>query len=352
MAIGKLRSVQVLRAFAALGVVAFHTSGPVIRQGWSAHAFQAITRYGLAGVDVFFVISGLVMVLVTHGKANGTATASQFALSRLRRIVPIYWLLTALMLVLANVAPSMFARHYPIWHIVASFLFLPARDPSGLIAPVLNVGWTLNYEMLFYALFAFALVFTRFRLIVVTMILVALSLCALLPREGVVHTFYTSPTMLEFCYGCFIGHLLVTGRRLSASIGAAFLIATLAIPAVLGVKMTDLNRFITFGLPALSLACVFVAMESKIRWSGLLQRIGDASYSLYLTHIFIIPGVVWGFARVDERHQIPGNFVCAVIVLCSVAVGWLVYETVEKRLLRAMPTIGERRAGQQLTKGG
>ena len=124
-------SLQVLRALAALGVVAFHTEGDVGKSGWVPHLFQHASRYGEIGVDVFFVISGFVIALVSYGEPRGLASARKFTLARIARIVPLYWALTAFFVALIAIAPSAFGHaRLDLWHVITSFLFL-AVDQLG-----------------------------------------------------------------------------------------------------------------------------------------------------------------------------------------------------------------------------
>jgi peptidoglycan/LPS O-acetylase OafA/YrhL len=93
--IKKYQSIQALRALAALGVAAFHTHGVVVAHGWLPHSFPCVSRYGEIGVEVFFVISGFVLAWVTHGEPRGFASARSFIATRIARVVPLYWILTA-----------------------------------------------------------------------------------------------------------------------------------------------------------------------------------------------------------------------------------------------------------------
>ncbi|MBB5446480.1 MULTISPECIES: acyltransferase [unclassified Paraburkholderia] len=152
--IRKYRSIQALRALAALGVVAFHTDGIVAAHGWLVHVFPRVSRYGEIGVDVFFVIFGFVMALVTRGLPSGIQSARSFICSRIARVVPLYWILTALFIALVALVsfvpgvPEAFCHaRVSAWHALSSFLFLPSMSWTGMAAPVLGVGWTLNYEM-------------------------------------------------------------------------------------------------------------------------------------------------------------------------------------------------------------
>ena len=122
-------------------------------------------------MDVFFVISGLVIFLATADKA---LTPWRFMLMRVARIAPAYWFYTVLLAGLAAAMPSMFADvELELGHILLSMFFIPAQNPAGYgVYPLLDVGWTLNFEMLFYCLFAVALLVPEaYRLWVVAVLL-------------------------------------------------------------------------------------------------------------------------------------------------------------------------------------
>ena len=115
---------------------------------------------GNAGVDLFFVISGFVMVYASErmfGRAGGQL---QFITRRLIRIVPLYWLVTPLYLVMALAIPA-FEKSYSVASVVASYLFIPWPRLDGIMQPLVGQGWTLNYEMFFYAIFAAAILAPR-----------------------------------------------------------------------------------------------------------------------------------------------------------------------------------------------
>ena len=140
-----LYGIQYLRALAALAVVVFHAAER------SGYAFAI----GAAGVDVFFVISGFIMWVIADRRP---LSPGRFLADRIRRIVPVYWLATGVMVAgaLAGLFPNLVLT---VEHVVASLAFVPARSPStGALWPVLVQGWTLNYEMFFYLVFAASLV--------------------------------------------------------------------------------------------------------------------------------------------------------------------------------------------------
>ncbi|SMG46165.1 acyltransferase family protein [Paraburkholderia susongensis] len=337
--IRKYRSIQALRALAALGVVAFHTDGIVAAHGWLAHVFPHVSRYGEIGVDVFFVISGFVMALVTHGVPPGPASARSFMFARIARVVPLYWILTALFIAFVAFVPGVpeafdHAR-VTAWHALTSFLFLPSMSWTGIAAPVLGVGWTLNYEMWFYVVFAVAMCVTRRRLLAVGSFLLLTSALHLLPGQGVAFAFYTNPLVLEFVFGCGVGALYASGRTVPVAAAAGLLLAVAAAGAF-APRLTDANRFLVFGLPALAVVAAGLSVESKVRWSAWLERIGDASYSLYLTHLLSMPAVAGIVQLIDARHRLPGDLVGAVVVVASVAIALASYRWVERPASRAV----------------
>jgi peptidoglycan/LPS O-acetylase OafA/YrhL len=331
----KFESIQALRALAALGVVAFHTNGNVLAYGWQPHWFALISRFGEIGVDVFFVISGFIMVFVTHEQAPGFASAKSFIAARIARIVPLYWLLTLLFILLLVVVPSSFGNaSFNAWNALTSFVFFPSLNWAGITAPVVGVGWTLNYEMWFYLVFAAAMCVTRHRVLVTATFLALTSLLRLLPDGGVVHQFYTNPLVLEFVFGCCVGVFYTSGRTISLPVALVLLIATAVAGKAFAPTLTDTNRFLVFGLPALAVFIAGLSLESKVRWNALLERIGDSSYSLYLTHVFSVPIAAKVLRMLDHQHRLAGDWVCVAVVVVATAVGLVSYRLLERPLGR------------------
>lgn len=291
----EFRTVQALRGVACLLVVAYHAI-----DAWGAGqspptAADAIWPNGAAGVDMFFVISGFVMALSSAGLA-GLVGARRFMVRRCRRLVPLYWLMTAAKLaVLGSLPAGMLAgQAFPgAWPIAASLLFLPARDAAGAIRPVLGVGWTLQFEMLFYALFALGLVLRRPPWRVVLPLLVPLAAAGFLRQpDWPAPLVLANGLVLEFALGmgvaAWIGGPATPGPRLS------ILLAAIGLAMVLTLPQPGPWRFAVWGLPA---ACVLLGAAGLERiahgrlpmW---LLRAGDASYAIYLLHPFIVPPLV------------------------------------------------------------
>jgi exopolysaccharide production protein ExoZ len=150
-------TVQALRAVAALLVVLLHAF-----ETWGERVDPAAPEVnwenGAAGVDIFFIISGFVMVISSRRLADRPDAWLIFLRHRVVRIVPLYWLLTTVKIFAVVVLGRVVLRTVLDFNFVAgSYLFLPVTDSAGHFRPVLPVGWTLTYEFLFYLLFAAAL---------------------------------------------------------------------------------------------------------------------------------------------------------------------------------------------------
>jgi peptidoglycan/LPS O-acetylase OafA/YrhL len=279
--------IQFLRAGAALAVAVMHYQMDAQRAGLS-DGLPFFFRMGNAGVDVFFVISGFVMVYSSQALFGTTRGPFKFFLRRVARIVPIYWIITSIYIAMAVAIPA-FGKGYSPSSIAGSCLFIPVERVSGVVEPVVGQGWTLNYEMLFYAIFAIAIV-ARPRIAVAA---VALAL-AVLVVAGRIFTlplpfsFWASDIVLEFVFGAALG--LLRGLRIPKAAGWVLIAGGVALTVIVTQALDYVSgpRCILFGLPA----ALIVAGASfpdfspnRRRWAA-LTLLGSASYALYLSHSF------------------------------------------------------------------
>ncbi|MCR6498294.1 acyltransferase [Shinella sp. CPCC 101442] len=317
---GTLYGIQYLRAFAALAVVLFHAAE---RTG---HAFAI----GAAGVDVFFVISGFIMWVIVERR---TVSPGRFLIERIRRIVPVYWLATGVMVAgaLAGLFPNLVLSGS---HVAASLLFLPARSPSsGELWPVLVQGWTLNYEMFFYLVFAACLALpSRMRLTVMAAafgLLVILGL--VVESDAPLFLMYTRPIILEFVAGMLIARLWLNGHVPRRPLALALIGLGLAGFATIGILRLPFDEW-TCGPLACALVYGTVALEKHggiVRFS-LPAMLGDASYSIYLWHTFAISVA----AKAAVLGGLSPALAFALSVCVGIALGLAGYHLVEQPLLR------------------
>jgi peptidoglycan/LPS O-acetylase OafA/YrhL len=140
----KLEGLQAARAVAALAVAYFHSY--VALRGFpesSQHPIAFLKDWGFLGVNFFFAISGYVICLVI---AKPSFSLGSFAIKRLFRLYPMYWVAMALIAIM--IAAGKY-RDEPLWHFLYSMTLLPQHG-----GPAYDVSWTLERELVFYALAA------------------------------------------------------------------------------------------------------------------------------------------------------------------------------------------------------
>jgi exopolysaccharide production protein ExoZ len=320
----QLYSIQYVRALAALAVVLAHTA-----TNGSGNAF----RIGLAGVDIFFVISGFVMWITTASRAQ---TPAEFIANRIARIVPMYWLVTLSVVVAAACVPALFSTpKIDAGHIVASLLFIPSWSPfNGKLWPVLGQGWTLNYEMFFYAVFALVLFMPRrLRLAALSMAFCGLALSGVFyAGNNPLLLVYTDSLMLEFLAGIFLGVAYERNLLPSWRLGCGLSVAGIALLLTAALTSTSSPRIVVFGIPAVCLVLGLVAIEARrgIWFSRVAATLGDASYSIYLTHGLFISALAKGAPALN-----PVLFV-AICPIVAAAAGVLIWKYLERPLTSAL----------------
>lgn len=291
--------IQGLRALAAAAVAFLHIadeSGTLA--GTPGHApYPWIDRLPLeAGVDLFFVISGFVMVWASWDAFGQARSVLPFVRRRLLRIVPLYWLLSAATVAVALAAPGAVSDGMRDgWgYIAASFAFVPWRRADGFVQPVLRLGWTLQYEMLFYALVACVLPLPRRvalpALAAALVLLVAAGQATAFASSPL--AFWTDPIVLEFALGVAVAVAAKRDWRAGVA-GPVLFVASLA----LALQMPDAARVLVRGVPAALLVVCALSWDTLPRWLVLL---GDASYALYLVHPFPMRAVRVAFARLPN----------------------------------------------------
>jgi peptidoglycan/LPS O-acetylase OafA/YrhL len=295
--------IQALRAAAALLIVVHHVSHDAASLGADGASLgNAIERAmpWQAGVDIFFVISGFVMLHSSEALfQRGFWSMRVFAARRIARIVPLYWATTTLFLIVAAMdRHSVAASLGGVGYVLSSYAFIPKARPDGLMQPAYGLGWTLNYEMFFYLLFASCLWMRRLR----AMGVLTLALCGLVAFGTFVGfsndslRYWGNPMVLEFLLGIWIRALLPWIGPLPRLLRLVFTVAAVLILWA-DFMSGGTSRILSWGLPAglLVMACVTAAHESVSPWTRVWVRLGDASYALYLLHPFVVRAVslVW-----------------------------------------------------------
>ena len=360
--------VQVLRGLAAALVLLGHTQEQLrvaaLKAGLTEPA--RLVWPGGFGVDLFFCISGFIMVVTSARLAGQPGAAQQFLVRRAIRLVPLYWLATLLYLaVLALGSHGLPAQ--PLSALLSSLAFVPHAVgglQGGLPYPLLSLGWSLNYEVLFYLLFASWLALPMRQVVVGTwaLLLMLVGAGALWPPEATALRFWTRPIVLEFGLGLLLGQAWRAGWRLPGA--AALALAATALAVLLADPLGLLQaapgastpnewpRLLGWGLPAAGLLFALTGYERGqaarvARWPlGALVRLGDWSYALYLFHPFALLALTRAWLAAGDAHR-PGLAPLALaLIAASVLLAALVHERLDRPLTRTLNHRWQRRASR------
>lgn len=293
--IERIEPLQVLRGIAAILIMAKHALYEVDLISPIDFNYGNFDHYTV-GIDIFFVLSGFIMVYISRGN-HGVAYAKDFMMRRIIRIFPTYWFYTLLLAFVAVVLPQVLGKaEFVFVDLLKSLFFIPYLNGAGDIQPLLAVGWSLNYEMYFYAIFALCLILpVRYGLWVMAgyfMVSVATGFFGL---QGVAAEFYSRLIILEFLAGAFIGFLLLRNIRLPAYfiyIGWGFValsVSALFFTDILAAQGIEYSKPFVGIMSVLLLALPQKSAQAKMPKAGVL--IGDSSYTLYLAHPFAIGAV-------------------------------------------------------------
>ena len=371
---GKIRPLQYARALAALLVVATHTLFEAEKLAPAGHPLEGAhvaLPFGF-GVDVFFVISGFVMAYISRGRAGRPGYAAEYLRARLTRVVPPYWFYTTLLALGLLAAPSLADSASLSWRSAAySYLFFPGW--SEPVRPLLSLGWTLNYEVFFYAAFFLALLACGRRAVAGTVAafcalagLWALADAGVAPPElPAAARFWFNPIILEFCLGAGVAVLYLRGARVPPAAGVALGFAAAAAVLVFQASRTDANRGLLFGVPAAAVVAALTlsgrrpgaageASDAAIpppggvagRLSDAGVLLGGASYTLYLAHPFVLTAVYLVWRRAWPAGLAPGLspwLYAAAAVVAAAAYSVVGYVFLERPLVAAANRLFPRR---------
>lgn len=357
-----LANVQALRAIAALLVVLVHAGLPNVGiesiLGAADRPWLSPFRYiGLFGVDLFFVISGFIMLVTSWEKFGKPLAGARFLVRRIIRIYPPYWFaLIPVVPVLLFAGRRFMGSHSGLQTgFLESFLLLP--NPHKF---VLTVGWTLVWEMIFYVVFAGLLRVNRRYVASALAVWFAVEIALYIGLKNSPNfylNFAAAPLPMEFIFGAGVGLLYINGvfpaPRLAAAI-AGLVAAGTALAVCSGsilLENLDIERIIMFGVPAMLLVYGGVGLEACGVFIAprVLQAIGDGSYAIYLWHLSILVVVHQTLAGLHLAGPWAHAAIIAVTLALIVAFGMGVYRFFERPVtayLNGMLAQPSRRIGE------
>ena len=334
-----LRSIQILRALAACLLLfgrCLHETATIAAQTRRQPLNMAFFDWGI-GVDVFFVISGFIMIYTTAHLFGQPGATRVFLTRRIVRIVPLYWMMTAGLILVYLAAPKFLNVPIEGWRsVVTSFFFIPDLRANGEIRPIMAVGWSLNYEMFFYVVFGLCLMLPlkRAMLCLIAFFVSISSLGAAVTMPTVPLAYWTNSIILEFLFGAFLALACRAQLRVTAGAALALMSAGSALAVAIGPFWEVdqfLPRFISGGLPA-TIIVAAAAFGPRLSASFIvtpLVVLGDASYSLYLTHPFAIRPIRNIWMALDGGALSLGVYMiaCAMVAIAGTLI---VYRLIEK----------------------
>jgi peptidoglycan/LPS O-acetylase OafA/YrhL len=329
----KYEIIQAFRFIAAFMVIILHSTfytserldpnGPIYAQGHN-------------GVRLFFVISGFVMIVSSESLKKLTWGWKIFAEKRILRIVPIYWIITSYkLLVLVFASTLVYHAKIDVDYILKSYFFIPAKNIDGEMSPLLGVGWTLNFEMFFYFLFAVALAFRVNAIAFLSAIFIPVALLSILKTPASPDiSFYADPIIIDFLFGMIAAKLILSSKKIPSALSIAFIITGLLylfLPKIEAISSLYVFDKIAAGIASFMVIYGGVCLEKNLRnkipsW---LIYLGGASYSLYLIHPISAPLVP---AVLNFLHLKWTWLSIVLSILTSLTAGTLFYKYCEKPL--------------------
>jgi len=353
-----IQSLQALRFLAACLVLFSHIEERLL--GFAQRQGADVVTLGFSGdlgVRIFFVISGFLMMRIGQDQFGRPGATGRFFRDRVTRVVPLYWVMTLLQLAFLRWAAMRGDADAQVnggWHQgLMSLLFVPYQNGLGAFRPVLEQGWTLNYEMFFYAVFALCLLLPKRLGLVLAFggLLLLIAAGPSVPESLPTLHVWTRPLMLEFVLGMALAQLRAwTDRRHSEAVSEAHALPRLPglllwiLGLVFGAHLCMRQPSLAVVAPTLAAVatvtlCVFARdMSVQAGWQRWLVRQGSASYSLYLTHGFclLVVGIAWR-KLFGGAHMAAYVACCILLSLWVAQQSWRQLEIPMTRMLRRRP---------------
>ena len=308
----KIDNIQVLRFLAAFSVMMVHLP---------------IFGFGAWGVDIFFVISGFIMMYVTEFNERN------FFIKRIIRIVPLYWILTLGVFSVAFFFPDLLNNTTAsLDHLIKSLFFIPFDKNGTGHFPVLFLGWTLNFEMIFYLLFSISLFISKKNKFVLCSALIILFLFSnfLLSDKGFIFASYYEFIFLEFIFG-MMAYIIWNKfkNKITNNILNHFIF--FLIISIIFFILKDINfiRVIHYGIFSFILLIYFLFFLNNYKFPKIIIDLGDASYCMYLLHPYIIQ-FFYKISRIDNYSFLLQSFFTIMIIILVCFVSLLIYNFIEK----------------------
>ncbi|MEH2022211.1 acyltransferase family protein [Nostoc sp.] len=346
----KLNLLQVYRGLAAVLVVLTHGNLILSREMHQGDLLQ-IFHFGWIGVDFFFVLSGFIIFYIHQSDIGKPNKLKSFIFKRFIRVYPLYWSILSIKILVSlfNTNKDSIYQRSPD-EIIKAILLLP-QDHSILETTFIGVSWTLSYEVFFYCIFALLILKnTKISqsIIVAWIIGIILNLLNLLPiGESFLVGFIFNERNLEFVLGCLAAYT-ISKYQFKFATSLIYVSIFLLVVSVINTKYQEFDvsgipSLIAYGIPftLLIIGSVYLELSKTVNIPQILIYIGNASYSIYLTHGFFLGNIVKVFTKFADKlniYLIPNaniyyNVSAFLIVILAVVMGCVIHSYLEKPLI-------------------
>lgn len=337
----KLNSLQALRGIAALLVVMYHAyvfSNSILNYNFLSGFF----KFGYAGVDLFFVLSGFIIFYI-HQKDFGNITKLKlYIVKRFVRVFPIYWVINLFIIPLYFFFPKFGGGYETQFNSIVSSLILLPQDHF----PIISVAWTLTHELRFYFIFGLIILF-GFRKSLPIIIFLMIGTLINSYQHLIGTNYVESPLLnsifshynLEFILGCIVAYIVTRHsliyKQLLLILGIIIYIGAAFLYESWGIGQGSVYRIIAYGIPSaiiiLALASYDLYRPKKI--PDFMRFLGDASYSIYLTHYILISIIIRFFVYLNLEKFLNLFLTIILATVLTIFIGCLIHIFLEKPLL-------------------
>lgn len=339
----RLYSLQGLRGLAVLGVVLFHMTSVELKYSGGDRLLPGWFDFFQLGVDLFFVISGFVMVIVSRGRFQSGVESRRFLFNRVSRIYPTYWLYFFITLAVYLIQPGMVNSGHGGSNLWKSFMLLPS-DKVLLVM----VAWSLVFELWFYLVFCVLLLFKEHHLpwllAVWAMVLLVFNVLQDWQDYPPVLAVVLHPYALEFIAGAMLA--LFFYSRHSIRIPDAGILVLLSGALLAGMpaiglyglyESHGLTRMLVVGpvFGALVFTLALLERRQHVSMPDGLVLIGDMSYTVYLSHLLVLGviGRIWQMFGGWPGTLIDNLVFASLMMVAVLCYGWVGYRCFEKPIL-------------------
>ena len=340
----RMQSIEAARGLAALAVLLMHAANLMRVDHFSGHVgMGGFFNFGYVGVDFFFVLSGFIISYIHHRDLGQPQRLPVYLWRRVVRIFPIYWFILALNLATLAGGRMLMGKDPSLdlvpMDVLSSLLLIPVAEPRFL-----GVAWSLQYEVMFYALFAPLILHRRVGLTVLGLWLALIVVRVHWPQLPSVAGLLGAHS-LQFLLGVGLGFLARQAwfpALRTLWLLPALALLTLAIwieRSVLPQPHGDLGR-VALGLASCTVLACLIGMERRpgtgVTTPAWLSALGGVSYSVYLGHIMVLNLVYLALARLGLYHHLPELVVYTLAVAVTLAVTVYIGRRVEQPLIRRL----------------